>query len=61
MDGLTSSTIMYHYLHEIDPNVDITCWHHSHKEHGLNDLMTRFDDIECDVVLEPDAGGLIHA
>lgn len=56
VDGITSGTIIYHYLHEIDPEVNITYFFHDHKQHGLEDCWQKFIDAEVYCVIEPDAG-----
>ena len=37
VDGVTSATIIYRYLHTVDPNVEITYFFHDGKQHGLED------------------------
>lgn len=56
VDGITSATILYHYLHELDPVANITYFFHSHKQHGLEDCYDKFLESDVDIVLEPDAG-----
>ena len=56
VDGLTSSTIMYHYLKELDPNADIVYTFHTHKQHGLEDSVNFFIIEEVKLVIELDAG-----
>lgn len=56
VDGITSATIIYQYLHEIDPNVNITYFFHEGKQHGLEDTWENFIEAGVDIVIEPDAG-----
>ena len=35
VDGFTSSAVIYQYLKDIKPDVDIKFFLHEHKEHGL--------------------------
>lgn len=56
VDGITSATIIYRYLHEVDPDVNITYFFHDGKQHGLEDTWEKFIDAGVDIVIEPDAG-----
>lgn len=56
VDGITSGTIIYSYLHEINPNVNITYFFHDGKQHGLEDCWEKFIDAGVNLVIEPDAG-----
>lgn len=56
VDGITSATIIYHYLQELDPEVKITYFFHSHKQHGLEDCWEKFVEAGVECVIEPDAG-----
>lgn len=56
VDGITSGTIIYQYLHEIDPDVNITYFFHDGKQHGLEDSWEKFIEAGVHIVIEPDAG-----
>lgn len=56
VDGITSATIMYHYLHELDNDVNIIYFFHDGKQHGLEDCWENFIEADVDIVIEPDAG-----
>lgn len=56
VDGLTSSTIMYKYLKEIDPECNIVYTFHEHKQHGLEDSYWFFINEEVNLIIELDAG-----
>ena len=56
VDGITSGTIIYRYLHEINPDIEITYFFHDGKQHGLEDSWEKFIDAKVDMVIEPDAG-----
>lgn len=56
VDGITSGTIIYSYLHEINPNINITYFFHDGKQHGLEDCWEKFIDAGVNLVIEPDAG-----
>ena len=56
VDGVTSATIIYRYLHAVDPDVKITYFFHDGKQHGLEDCWEKFVEAGVDLVIEPDAG-----
>ena len=56
VDGITSGTIIYRYLHEVNPNIEITYFFHDGKQHGLEDTWAKFMDTKVSLVIEPDAG-----
>lgn len=56
VDGITSATIIYRYLHEVEPTIEITYFFHDGKQHGLEDCWQKFVDAGVDIVIEPDAG-----
>ncbi len=56
VDGITSATIIYQYLHEVNPDVNITYFFHSSKQHGLEDCWEKFIEAGVSLVIEPDAG-----
>jgi len=56
VDGITSATIVYSYLHEMDPNVKVTYFFHEGKQHGLEDCWENFIEANVDLIIEPDAG-----
>ena len=56
VDGITSSTIIYSYLHDIKPELEITYFFHDGKQHGLEDSWEKFIDAKVSIVIEPDAG-----
>jgi hypothetical protein len=56
VDGITSGTVIYSYLHELDPDVNITYFFHSGKQHGLEDCWENFIEAGADIVIEPDSG-----
>lgn len=56
VDGITSATIIYQYLREVNPDVNITYFFHSGKQHGLEDCWEKFVEAGVSLVIEPDAG-----
>lgn len=53
-DGFTSAAIIYGYLHNIYPDVDITYYLHEGKGHGLEDIIGKLDE-SIDLLIIPDA------
>ena len=56
VDGITSSAIIYNYVHRLWPNWDWKYFLHSEKQHGLNDCVNYIIDKEFEFVIVPDAG-----
>ena len=56
VDGITSGTIIYRYLHELNPDIEITYFFHDGKQHGLEDTWAKFMDTKVSLIIEPDAG-----
>ena len=56
VDGITSATIIYQYLHEVKPDVNIIYFFHAGKQHGLEDCWENFIEAGVSLVIEPDAG-----
>ena len=57
-DGFTSASIIYLYLKDLKPDVEIEYFLHEHKGHGLQDTIERImdSDKEWGLVISPDAG-----
>lgn len=53
-DGFTSAAIVYQYLHDIKPDIDITYYLHEGKGHGLEDIKDKLDE-EIELLIIPDA------
>ena len=53
-DGFTSAAIVYQYLHDIKPDIDITYYLHEGKGHGLEDIKDQLDE-EIELLIIPDA------
>lgn len=58
VDGFTSSAILYQYIKDIRPEVQIDYYLHSGKQHGLSDLCDVIIDknVHYTLCLVPDAG-----
>lgn len=56
MDGFCSAAIMYQFIQENRPtlNIDFIC--HENKQHGIEDILKRKDINDYDLVILPDAG-----
>ncbi|MDG0860374.1 DHH family phosphoesterase [Staphylococcus equorum] len=56
-DGITSSSIMYQYIKEVNPESPITPFFHERKAHGLTEqIMNEISKTEIDLLIVPDAG-----
>ena len=53
-DGFTSAAIVYQYLHDIKPDIDITCYLHEGKGHGLEDIKDQLNE-DIELLIIPDA------
>ncbi len=57
VDGVTSSSILWLYIKDLFPDVQLSFVVHDHKQHGLNDKIDWLEeDASYDLVLVPDAG-----
>ena len=56
VDGVTSSSILYQYIKEINPEVEIDYYIHSGKQHGLEDMWDKVADKDYGLIIIPDAG-----
>lgn len=57
LDGYTSSTVMYKYIKELKPDINLKYLVHKNKAHGLTDyIMEEINKIDCNLVILPDAG-----
>ena len=57
-DGYTSTAIIYLYLQEIYPSINLEVILHSGKQHGLEDYIEKFqtEEVVADLLIVPDAG-----
>lgn len=53
-DGFTSAAIIYQYLKDVNPNIDITYYLHEGKGHGLEDIIDDID-LSLNLLIIPDA------
>lgn len=58
VDGYTSSAILLQYLNEICPEINLSYEIHSGKQHGLEDIFEKIENMDMppDLVILPDAG-----
>lgn len=56
VDGFTSAAILYQYLKQLLPNLNITYYIHDGKAHGLEEHWQQIQDESFDLVIIPDAG-----
>lgn len=56
-DGITSASIMYQYIKELNPEINIHPYFHDGKAHGLTDhIMNQITQTDIDILIVPDAG-----
>lgn len=57
VDGFTSAAIIYLYIKNLNPNADIDYFLHSHKQHGLEDMMDNIlhGNTEYNLIITPDS------
>jgi single-stranded-DNA-specific exonuclease len=55
-DGYTSAALMYQYIKRIKPTVEIRCYIHKGKEHGLVDVVDFMEEDDAKLIIVPDAG-----
>lgn len=55
MDGMTSASILYLYMKELDPSVTIKYYLHDGKEHGFSDVCAQMEEENYDYLLIADA------
>ena len=56
VDGVTSSSILYQYIKELAPEIEIDYYIHSGKQHGLEDMWDKVADKDYGLIIIPDAG-----
>ena len=54
-DGYTSSSVIYRYLKQLDSEVDIKCYFHAGKVHGLSEHYKEIGETDVDIILCPDS------
>ena len=56
VDGYTSGANIYQYTKRINPSIEIRCFIHSGKVHGLSEFIDSMCSDNSDLVIVPDAG-----
>ena len=56
VDGFTSAAIIYQYLKRLVPEINIDCYLHEGKAHGLEEHIEIIQSIKYDLIIIPDAG-----
>lgn len=56
IDGFTSASIIYQYLHRYHPNLQIKYYIHDGKAHGLEEHWEEIKDENFSLIIVPDAG-----
>ena len=53
-DGISSSALVYNYIKDVEPSINITFNYHSGKQHGI--ILEELNEFEYDLLIVPDAG-----
>ena len=56
VDGFTSAAIIYQYLQRLIPEMEIKCYIHDGKAHGLEEHWQEIQDENFNLIIIPDAG-----
>lgn len=56
VDGFTSASNIYQYTKQINPNIEIRCFIHKGKAHGLSEFVDVMCEDDSKLVIIPDAG-----
>lgn len=56
VDGFTSASNIYQYTKQINPNIEIRCFIHKGKAHGLSEFIDVMCEDDSKLVIIPDAG-----
>ena len=56
VDGFTSASNIYQYTKQINPNIEIRCFVHKGKIHGLSEFVDAMCEDDSKLVIIPDAG-----
>ena len=55
VDGYTSSSILWLYIKELYPDINLDFMVHDHKQHGLSDVVHKIEDNNFNLVICPDS------
>lgn len=56
VDGFTSASNIYQYIKKINPNIEIRCFIHKGKIHGLSEFVDSMCEDDSKLIIVPDAG-----
>ena len=56
VDGFTSASNIYQYIKRINPNIEIRCFIHRGKIHGLSEFVDSMCEDDSKLIIVPDAG-----
>lgn len=56
VDGFTSASNIYQYTKQINPNIEIRCFIHKGKAHGLSEFVDVMCEDDSKLIIIPDAG-----
>ena len=56
VDGFTSASNIYQYIKRINPNIEIRCFIHKGKIHGLSEFVDVMCEDDSKLIIVPDAG-----
>ena len=56
VDGFTSASKIYQYTKQINPNIEIRCFIHKGKAHGLSEFVDVMCEDDSKLIIIPDAG-----
>lgn len=56
VDGFTSASNIYQYIKRINPNIEIRCFIHKGKIHGLSEFVDSMCEDDSKFIIVPDAG-----
>ena len=56
VDGFTSASNIYQYIKRINPNIEIRCFIHRDKIHGLSEFVDSMCEDDSKLIIVPDAG-----
>lgn len=56
VDGFTSASNIYQYIKRINPNIEVRCFIHKGKIHGLSEFVDSMCEDDSKLIIVPDAG-----
>ncbi len=56
VDGFTSASNIYQYIKRLNPDIEVRCFIHKGKIHGLSEFVDSMCEDDSKLVIVPDAG-----